>query len=57
MYAHARGKIIILRCGCRDWPCHESHAYGYGGRCGLCKQIPDVIHEEYVIPTSHNSED
>lgn len=57
MYAHARGKIIILRCGCRDWPCHESHAYGYGGRCGLCKQIPDVIHEEYVIPTFRNSED
>lgn len=56
MYAHARGAIITLRC-CRDWPCHESHAYGYSGRCGICKEVPEVVNEEYPIPTSRNSED
>lgn len=56
MYSTAHGRIITLRC-CRDWPCHESHAYGYGGKCGLCKSIPEVVDENYPIPTSHNSGD
>lgn len=56
MYTHARGRIITLRC-CRDWPCHESEAYRYSGRCGICRQVPEVINEEYVIPTSRNSSD
>ena len=46
-----RGRIITLRC-CRDWPCHESQAYGHYGRCGICRQIPEIIDEEYPIPTS-----
>lgn len=56
MYTYANGRIITLRC-CRDWPCHESHAYGHHGRCGICKQIPEIVDEEYPIPTSHNSVD
>lgn len=56
MYKYAKGRIITLRC-CRDWPCHESEAYGYSGRCGICKQVPGVTDEEYVIPTSRNSLD
>lgn len=56
MYRYARGRIVTLRC-CRDWPCHESYAYGHRGRCGICRQIPEVVDEEYVIPTSRNSVD
>lgn len=39
--------IIILRC-CRDWPIHRSAAYTTNGRCGICRKIPQVIHELYV---------
>lgn len=48
-------RLIILRC-CRDWPCHEGMAYAYKGRCGLCKEIPTVVNEEYPIPTSHHTD-
>lgn len=41
--------IVILRC-CRDWPCHLQMAYGTNGRCGLCRQVPDIINQPYVEP-------
>ena len=56
MAPHRYGKVIILRC-CRDWPCHEAYAYGRGGRCGLCRNFPVVVEEEYAIPTSAYEED
>jgi hypothetical protein len=37
---------IILRC-CRDWPCHLIEAVHMNGSCGICKQIPEVIYENY----------
>lgn len=39
--------VIILRC-CRDWPCHFHWAYGTNGRCGICRQIPEVINKPYI---------
>jgi hypothetical protein len=38
--------IIILRC-CRDWPVHAYCAYATSGRCGICREIPEVINEPY----------
>lgn len=38
--------IIILRC-CRDWPIHRHSSYGLLGRCGLCRQVPELVDEIY----------
>ena len=38
------GPLVTLRC-CRDWPCHLVAATAYGGRCGLCGEIPRLIAE------------
>ena len=50
---------IILRC-CRDWPCHLLEAVHFGGRCGICREVPKVVHEKYrksedsVLLTRHD---
>lgn len=41
--------IVILRC-CRDWPCHATEAYGFGGKCGLCRKSPVAVAELYPLP-------
>jgi hypothetical protein len=37
---------VILRC-CRDWPCHLAEAVYRGGRCGICKKVPEIVIETY----------
>lgn len=44
-------ELIILRCACRDWPCHVEYAYTkLNGRCGLCGVSPEVVAETYSGP-------
>lgn len=40
--------LFILRCACRDWPCHLPEALmSPGSTCGLCHQPAELILDPY----------
>lgn len=41
------GPLMYLKC-CRIWPCHLAYI-SYGGRCGICKQVPIVLEEDELL--------
>lgn len=48
-------EIYILRC-CRDWPVHMAEGLGMNGRCGICRQVPEYVHEKYNGPNQNRTD-